>query len=68
MYCTTAKLSSKKQKNSLFTKKKSLVGLAPGGNLIEVLWFKKRLNAPSEIEELFCLFKDKIKLDRFMIS
>ena len=31
VYCTTAKLSSKKWKNSLFTKKKGLVGLPPGG-------------------------------------
>ena len=29
VYCTTAKLSSKKQKNSSFTKEKSLVGLSP---------------------------------------
>jgi hypothetical protein len=30
VYCTTAKLSSEKRKNSLFTKKKSLVGLPLG--------------------------------------
>ena len=30
MYCTTAKLSSEKWKNSSFTKEKSLVGLPPG--------------------------------------
>ena len=29
MFCTTAKLSSENRKNSLLTKKKSLVGLAP---------------------------------------
>ena len=29
VFCTMAKLSSKKRKNSPFTKKKSLVGLAP---------------------------------------
>ena len=28
-YCTTAKLSREKRNNSLFTKKKSLVGLTP---------------------------------------
>ena len=36
VYCTMAKLSSKRRKNYLFTKKKSLVGL-PGVNFTNVL-------------------------------
>ena len=34
-YYEMAKLSSEKRKNSSFTKKKSLVGLAPGANPIK---------------------------------
>ena len=37
VHCTTAKLSSKKRKNSLFPKKKSLVGLAPEHWINELL-------------------------------
>ena len=37
VYCTTAKLSSKKRKNSSFTKKKSLVGSTPELFVIRVL-------------------------------
>ena len=32
MYCTTAELSSKKRKKSSFSEEKSLVGLTPGKN------------------------------------
>ena len=52
VYCTTAKLSSKKRKNSLFPKKKSLVGSTPGVNFTNFL--RAAFLFASFFAQLFC--------------